>query len=104
MKLLMECRNVTQEVLLLIGSFVQNAKQHASLYFLFSGLKIMDHGNLDSNLESLYILVYSDCHSSRTGVDGCTSIAMRKSQKLSVHSEVLTDRYLSDLISEKNTA
>jgi hypothetical protein len=73
-------------------------------FIYFSGLKIMVHGNSDSNLESLYILVCSDCYSSRNGADGYTSTTIRKSEMISVYSEVLTDRYLSDIISEKSTA
>jgi hypothetical protein len=48
--LLMEYENMTQRVLLLAELMLQNAKQlqHAHLYFIVSGLKIIGHGNTDS--------------------------------------------------------
>jgi hypothetical protein len=51
----MEYENETLEVLLLIESILQNAKQlqHGLLYFGVSGLNITGHGYPDNNLESL---------------------------------------------------
>jgi hypothetical protein len=51
MKLLMEYRNVTQNVLLLVESILQNAEQlqHAQFYFVFFGLKIIGDGSPDNN-------------------------------------------------------
>jgi hypothetical protein len=53
-KLLTEYKNVTQKVLLVIESILQNDKQlqHAQFYSVASGLKNIDHGNTDNNLES----------------------------------------------------
>jgi hypothetical protein len=65
-KLVAKYESVTREVLLLIESTLQNAKQlqHARLsysvkrfYFAVSGLKIIGHGNPDNNLKSHCILV-----------------------------------------------
>jgi hypothetical protein len=43
----MEYENVTQKVLLVVVSMLQNAKQlrHARFYFVVSGLKIIGHEN-----------------------------------------------------------
>jgi hypothetical protein len=61
-KLLTEYVSVTQKVLLLIESMLQNAKQlqHARLFWHVSSLKIIGHGNPDNNLEShcIYIYIY----------------------------------------------
>jgi hypothetical protein len=35
------------------------------VFIFFSGLKIMVHGNPDNNFESIYLLVCSNCHSSK---------------------------------------
>jgi hypothetical protein len=45
---------LTQKVLLLIESMLQNAKQlqHTQFYCVVSSLKIVGHGNRDNNLES----------------------------------------------------
>jgi hypothetical protein len=53
-KLHKEYESETQKVLLHVESISQNAKhfQHAQLYFVVSGLKIIGHGNPDNNLES----------------------------------------------------
>jgi hypothetical protein len=49
-----EYKNVTEKVLSLIESVLHNVKQlqHASFYFVVSGLKIVDHGNAENNIES----------------------------------------------------
>jgi hypothetical protein len=54
MKPLREYENITQEVLLSLELILQIAKQlhHGQFYFVTSGLKIIDHGNPDNNLES----------------------------------------------------
>jgi hypothetical protein len=54
----MENESVTQKVLLIIESILQNAKQlqHSQFYFVVSGLEIIGHGHPDNNLESLSIL------------------------------------------------
>jgi hypothetical protein len=57
-KLLTEYESVTEKVLLLIVSILQNAKLLQYARFFFSGLKIIGHGNPDNNLESLCILSY----------------------------------------------
>jgi hypothetical protein len=53
-KQLTEYKSVTQKVLLLTESILQNSKQlqHAQFFFVVSGLKIIGHGNPDNNLES----------------------------------------------------
>jgi hypothetical protein len=53
-KLLTEYEIVTQNVLLHIESLLQNTKllQHAQFHFVACGLKILDQGNSDNNLES----------------------------------------------------
>jgi hypothetical protein len=49
----MEYESVSRKFLLLIESILQIAKQlqHVQFYFVISGLKIISHGNPDSNLE-----------------------------------------------------
>jgi hypothetical protein len=59
----MEYEIVTQEVLLLVESVLQNAKQHAQIYLFFC-LKMIGHGNPDNNLESCCIFLFNDAVSS----------------------------------------
>jgi hypothetical protein len=63
-KLLTEYENVTQKVVFgnaVLAAFdvlidlVSLSLFRKKFYFVFSGLKIIDHGNPDNNLESLYL-------------------------------------------------
>jgi hypothetical protein len=58
----MEYESVTQKVLILMELIPQNAEQlqRDAFYFVVSGLKIIGHGNSDSNLESHCIEWYND--------------------------------------------
>jgi hypothetical protein len=51
-----------KKVLLFVESMLQDVKQlqHEQFYYYFSGLKIIDHGNTDNNLESHCIRVSSN--------------------------------------------
>jgi hypothetical protein len=53
-KLLTECENVTENILLLSYTFIFREK----FYFILFDLKIIGHGNTDNILESLCILIF----------------------------------------------
>jgi hypothetical protein len=57
----MEYESITQKVLLLKNSILQTAKQpqHEEFYFVVFGVKIITHGNPDSNIESRCISLIS---------------------------------------------
>jgi hypothetical protein len=58
MKPITKYENVAQNVLLSLESTLHNAiqLQYDRLYFVYSGLKIIGHGNSNNNLESVCIL------------------------------------------------